>query len=340
MVKMKSLIILRRLTTIAMLVSLIVVMLGAYTRLTHAGLGCPDWPGCYGHLAVASLSQDHSASQAQFPDAPIETKKAWTEMIHRYIAGSLVLLVLLMNVCVWRANRAGQHVPWTIPLVLVGLIGFQALLGMWTVTLKLLPLVVVGHLLGGILIFSSLCYLRLTLSGVRQADNPRWRFWMTLGVLFVLCQIALGGWVSSNYAGIACIGFPQCNGQWWPHLNFTEAFRLFLPVGVNYQGGVLDAEARLTIQFVHRLGAMMVATYLLVLSIWLWLNCRFGRLRIAAGFTAALVMLQFSLGIANVVYLLPLPIAVLHNGVAAMLLAICFMMRYLVSGEAKNASTF
>lgn len=337
---MQSLIILRRVATLAIIVSLIVVMLGAYTRLTHAGLGCPDWPGCYGRMAVSSLQSELPDAQARFPDVPIESRKAWTEMGHRYVAGSLVLLILLINVCVFRANRQGQRVPWGVPVVVMFLIVFQALLGMWTVTLKLLPLVVMGHLLGGILIFSSLCYFRMQLSAVRQADNAVWRFWISLGLALVFCQIALGGWVSSNYAGVACVGFPQCNGQWLPALHFSEAFHLFSPIGANYQGGVLDSDARVTIQFVHRLGAMVVAGYLLILSIWLWSRSRFASLRRAALLIVCLVLAQFTLGILSVVYLLPLWVAVFHNGVAALLLASMLVMRYVVSGEARNASSF
>ncbi len=337
---MPLLILLRRMTTLSIVISLFVVMLGAYTRLTNAGLGCPDWPGCYGRMAVASTQSELSDAQARYPDVPIESRKAWTEMIHRYIAGSLVLLVVLINGCVFRANRQGQGIPWRLPLTVVVLIGFQALLGMWTVTLKLLPLVVMGHLLGGILIFSSLCYFRMQLSASRQADNSLWRFWITVGLVFVFCQIALGGWVSSNYAGLACVGFPQCNGQWLPSMHFSEAFQLFSPLGMNYQGGLLDSDARVTIQFVHRMGAIIVAGYVLILSGWLWARARFVSLRIAAFFAALLVLIQFSLGILNVIKLLPLPIAVLHNGIAALLLAVFFVMRYLVSGEARNASSF
>lgn len=337
---MQSLIVLRRVVSLAMLLALFVVMLGAYTRLTHAGLGCPDWPGCYGRMAVSSLQSELPDAQARFPDVPIESRKAWTEMAHRYVAGSLVLLVLLINVCVLRANRQGQRVPWGVPVMVMCLIVFQALLGMWTVTLKLLPLVVMGHLLGGILIFSSLCYFRMQLSAARQADNAAWRFWISLGLVLLFCQIALGGWVSSNYAGIACIGFPQCNGQWLPNLQFSEAFQLISPIGTNYQGGVLDSDARVTIQFVHRLGAMVVAGYLLVLSISLWSRSRFASLRSVAFFIICLVLTQFTLGVLNVVYLLPLWVAVFHNGVAALLLALMLVMRYLVSGEAKNAGSF
>lgn len=337
---MLSLKLLRRLVMLSMVVSLFVVMLGAYTRLTNAGLGCPDWPGCYGRMVVSSLHGELSDAQARFPDVPIESRKAWTEMAHRYAAGTLVLLVALINVCVYRIRRTNPRISWRVPVMVVFLIVFQALLGMWTVTLKLLPVVVMGHLLGGILIFSSLCYFRLQLSSVRRVDNLSWRFWITLGVMLVLCQIALGGWVSSNYAGVACVGFPQCNGQWLPSLDFSEGFHLFSPVGANYQGGVLDSTARVTIQMVHRFGAIVVAGYILILSGWLWSRAQFTPLRIACFFAILLLLTQFTLGVMNVVYLLPLWVSVAHNGVAALLLALFLGMRYLVSGEVRNGRSF
>ena len=337
---MLSLKLLRRMAMVAIMVSLFVVMLGAYTRLTHAGLGCPDWPGCYGRMVMPSLPGNLSDAQARFPDVPIESRKAWTEMAHRYAAGTLVLLVALITLLVYRLHRSGQKVPWGVPVVVVFLIVFQALLGMWTVTLKLLPVVVMGHLLGGILIFSSLCIFRLQLSLVRRVDNVQWRFWITLGLVLVLCQIALGGWVSSNYAGVACVGFPQCNGQWLPELDFSKGFHLFSPVGDNYQGGVLDSAARMTIQMVHRLGALIVAVYVLCMSGWFFTHVRFIPLRMTAFFAVVVVVTQFTLGIMNVIYLLPLSVAVMHNGVAALLLALLFTMRYLVSGEARNERSF
>lgn len=337
---MLSLKLLRRLVMLSIVVSLFVVMLGAYTRLTNAGLGCPDWPGCYGRMVVSTLHGELSDAQARFPDVPIESRKAWTEMAHRYAAGTLVLFVALINVCVYRIRRTNRGVSWRVPLAVVFLIMFQALLGMWTVTLKLLPVVVMGHLLGGILIFSSLCYFRLQLSSVKQVGNRSWHFWITLGAVLVLCQIALGGWVSSNYAGVACVGFPQCNGQWLPLLDFSQGFHLFSPVGANYQGGVLDSNARVTIQMVHRFGAVIVAGYILLLSGWLWSRVQFRPLRVAALLAILLLLTQFTLGIMNVVYLLPLWVSVAHNGVAALLFALFLAMRYLVSGEAQNERTF
>ena len=321
----------------AVILALLVVMLGAYTRLTNAGLGCPDWPGCYGQLVLPSAQNELAQAQREYPHTPIESRKAWTEMVHRYAAGTLALLVILIAWRVLRLRVSGRSFPWILPLVLVMLIGFQAALGMWTVTLKLLPVVVMGHLLGGILIFSCLCYFCWQLSSVKGHDLPQWRSWINLGIVVVFFQIALGGWVSSNYAGLACIGFPQCNGQWLPALHFSRGFNLFSAIGANYQGGLLDNDSRVTIQFIHRLGAFVTATYVLVLAGLIGLRVRTPSVRKAAAVAVLLVMLQFMLGVINVVYLLPLWAAVLHNGAAALLLATMASLRYFVTKGAGYA---
>ena len=323
--------------TAAIILALFVVMLGAYTRLTDAGLGCPDWPGCYGHMVLPTVQNELIDAQRQYPHILIESRKAWTEMAHRYAAGTLALLLLFIGLNVLRCRQHEKPFPWKLPVALILLVVFQAALGMWTVTLKLLPVVVMGHLLGGMLIFASLCYFRVQLSGVIGQNSPRWRFWIGLGVVLLFCQIALGGWVSSNYAGVACIGFPRCNGAWLPALHFSKGFNLFSPVGANYQGGVLDNEVRTTIQFIHRIGAFVVAGYVLILSVLLLLCVKEKYLRRFALLAVLLIVVQLVLGVANVVYLLPLWIAVMHNGVAALLLATMFTMRYLATGGAADA---
>jgi cytochrome c oxidase assembly protein subunit 15 len=322
------------------MLALFVVMLGAYTRLTDAGLGCPDWPGCYGHMVLPTVKNKLMDAQQHYPQLPIESGKAWTEMAHRYVAGTLALFMLGIGICVLRARNRGAPLPWVLPSALILLIIFQALLGMWTVTLKLLPVVVMGHLLGGMLIFAGLAYFRMQLSSVASENLPCWRNWISLGIIIVFCQIALGGWVSSNYAGVACIGFPQCNGQWWPALHFYKGFNLFSPVGANYQGGLLDNNVRVTIQFIHRLGAFVTAAYVLILSGSLLIGVRATALRKVAALIISLIIIQFALGVANVVYLLPLWVAVAHNGTAALLLAMMFVMRYLATGGAINARQY
>lgn len=336
--KLMSIKLLRRIATCALLLALFVVMLGAYTRLTDAGLGCPDWPGCYGHIVLPSSGKALVNAQTAFPQIPIESGKAWTEMAHRYVAGTLVLLVLSMAFSVTFLRRKGLRLPCGIPLILLALIGFQAALGMWTVTLKLLPVVVMGHLLGGILIFACLSYFFWQLSRVKGQHLPRIHTFVGLGVVIVFCQIALGGWVSSNYAGIACIGFPRCNGQWLPVLHFAKAFNLFSSVGANYQGGLLDNDARVTIQFIHRLGAYFTATYVLILSGFILLRINIKSLRNAALVAMVLVLMQFSVGVINVMYLLPLWAAVAHNGLAALLLAAMVSQYYFSSKGVRHAN--
>lgn len=321
--------------TIAVILALMVVMLGAYTRLTHAGLGCPDWPGCYGHLVLPNEGNELIKAQQFFPDIPVEAGKAWIEMAHRYAAGTLALLIFMIGgVVFWR--RVHQAQIWA--LALMTLVLCQAALGMWTVTLKLLPVVVMSHLLGGILIFSLLCRLRLQLSDIRPVYLPTWRKWIGLGLVIVFCQIALGGWVSANYAGVACIGFPQCNGQWWPAMHFSEGFHLFSPVGANYQGGLLDNDIRVTIQMIHRLGALITALYSLGLSVLLWKHSANVMMRRMALVLSILVIIQLSLGILNVLYLLPITIAVAHNGVAALLMASMVIMLGLTQKRTHYAS--
>lgn len=317
----------RILTNVALILSLTVVMLGAYTRLTDAGLGCPDWPGCYGHLVLPDSSKALQSAQASYPDAPIDSRKAWTEMIHRYAAGTLMSLILIITGYAVKKRRKPAFKSfwlWAVGLTLLTI--FQALLGMWTVTLKLLPLVVMSHLLGGILIFSIICRLRFLLSEKIIEKKvptlgPSWLFWVWLGVVIVFCQIALGGWVSANYAGIACIGFPQCNGEWIPSLHFSQGLNLFSQVGENYQGGLLENEVRVTIQWIHRLGALLTASYLVVLSVFLLKKSSIQLLRYLGALIIALILLQVLLGILNVLFFLPIGIAVLHNGIAAILMA-------------------
>lgn len=310
---------LRLAATCAVFLALFVVMLGAYTRLTDAGLGCPDWPGCYGRMVLPLMEN---------LNPQVETVKAWTEMAHRYAAGTLGLLILGLAWGVLRGRLNGKQFPLVLPLTLLLLLGFQAALGMWTVTLKLLPIVVMGHLLGGMLIFTCLSYFRWQLSAVKTTNLPAVRVFVNVGIVLVFCQIALGGWVSSNYAGIACIGFPRCNGQWFPLSHLVHAFNVFSSIGANYQGGLLDNETRVTIQVIHRLGAYVVTTYVLGLSGFILTKVRAHPLRLTAMIALGLVAMQFMLGVINVLYLLPLWSAVAHNGLAALLLASMVSMRY------------
>lgn len=316
----------RVVATLALFLALLVVMLGAYTRLTDAGLGCPDWPGCYGRMVLPSADIGLQEAQNTFPQIPIESRKAWTEMVHRYAAGILALFIFFIGIKVLLKRYQGEELPWNLPVALMVLVVFQAALGMWTVTLKLLPVVVMGHLLGGMLIVACLSRFRFQMSSFQGQDLSLWRPWLRLGVLIVFLQIALGGWVSSNYAGISCIGFPKCNGLWLPDLHFAKGFNLFSPVGANYQGGLLDNEVRVSIQLIHRVGAVLTAGYILTLSGFIMFKARSQYLRTAALVLSLLILIQLTLGIMNVIYLLPIHVAIAHNGVASLLLATVFTM--------------
>lgn len=287
---------------LALLLAFVVVTLGAYTRLQDAGLGCPDWPGCYGQML-----------------APAGESKAWTEMVHRYAAGSLGLFILAIAGLSWRRGLSRKVI---VPTLLVGLVLFQAALGMWTVTLKLLPVVVMGHLLGGLSIFALLWVVFLQ-QRTWQVNEfaARLKPWALIALVLVGLQLALGGWVSSNYAALICPTFPTCQGALWPPTDFKTAFDIFSPIGINYQGGVLGNTARVTIHMMHRVGALIVAGYLLGLGFYLLRQKQSIVLRKIALAILLLLFTQIMLGVLNIEWLLPLPIAVAHNGVAALLLA-------------------
>lgn len=323
----------RRLSFIAVLLCLALVVLGAYVRLSHAGLGCPDWPGCYGRLLVPDVAH---------PDyeRPLEHAKAWKEMAHRYLASALGLLIVVLAFLSRRVEQAPRRLPW----LLVGLVVFQGLLGMWTVTLLLKPLVVTAHLLGGMSTLTLLLWMYLSTPSAapvpagREPRNEREAFRQLqpgpepmrvsllirggalIGLLLLAGQIFLGGWTSSNYAALACPDLPTCHGQWLPELDTTEAFTLWRGLGVNYEYGVLDNRARVTIHFLHRVGALVLSIVLLALGALLWRQG--GPWRHYAIMVWAALGLQAGLGIATVWLQLPLPLAAAHNGGAAVLLLV------------------
>lgn len=316
--------------------TVVVILVGAWTRLVDAGLGCPDWPGCYGALIVP----DAGTAALHSPDAPLEAPKAWMEMFHRYLASSLGLLVVSLVLVGARLRRLEGY-PWLLSLVLLAAILLQGAFGAFTVTLKLWPQVVTLHLLGGIGLLTLFLWLHLRvraccqvqLQGQVQAQTqgqaPQHhgtrsrrlgKVWWLAIVLLVL-QLMLGGWTSSNYAGIACQGFPTCNTQWLPPLDWGEGFHLTQTVGPNYLHGSLHAQARTTIHFAHRLGALALLLALLVLSIRRR-NEAEGRWLLA---TLVAGLSQAGLGIANVLMWLPLWLALLHTA-GAVALVICMVI--------------
>ncbi len=325
-----------RLAVLATLLAVVVVLLGAYTRLTHAGLGCPDWPGCYGFIAVPQTDAQLAHAEVSFPHAPVEAQKGWNEMIHRYFAGSLGLLILGLAVHALRRRKQADQ-PVKLPLLLLGVVIAQAAFGMWTVTLKLWPQVVTAHLLGGFATLSLLFLLSLRLSG-RFAVLPvsaGLRRLALLALLLVIGQVALGGWVSSNYAAVACLDVPTCHGEWWPAMDFANGFHLTQHIGPNYLGGQLDSEARTAIQVSHRIGAVLIALLVLLLA---WRLKVQGLPRLAGLLVLALV-LQISLGISNVLLQLPLVVAVAHNGGGALLLLSLVLVNYRLRGASAKVVT-
>jgi len=307
-----------RWTLFSVLLAAVVVALGAWTRLSDAGLGCPDWPGCYGFLHVPTSDEHVALAEERFPHAPYEEHKAWPEMIHRYFASTLGLVIFGLAVAFVRARNEIPRPPLKLPLALFALVCLQGAFGAWTVTLKLWPQVVTAHLLGG---FSTLSLLWLLY--LRQTAGLGGR-WLVPADLFkhgliimglVILQIALGGWVSSNYAALACPDFPTCHGELVPPMDFSEGFNVMQSVGPNYLGGQLESDARVTIQVMHRLGALIV----LVTGGWLaWRLHKAGSL-FGLGL-AAVLGAQILLGILNVVLVLPLSIATLHNAGGALVL--------------------
>jgi cytochrome c oxidase assembly protein subunit 15 len=312
----------RIIALISVLLALIVVVLGAYVRLSHAGLGCPDWPGCYGQL-VGVPETTHEIDQANkaYPHRAVESEKAWKEVVHRYFAGALGLLILLLAVMAIK-NRADTQQAVGLPIILVGLVIFQALLGMWTVTLLLKPVIVMLHLLGGLAIVTLLWWLVLKSSNQQYAvGSNKLTAILVVGLVLLVGQIALGGWTSSNYAALACPDFPTCQGKWWPETNFREGFVFWRGLGQNYEFGVLDNPARTAIHLSHRMFAIVVTAF------WLFLLIRLikhkglsSNIRSLASITLLILFAQLALGVSNVVMKLPISVAVMHNGGAALLL--------------------
>ena len=312
----------RRIAFIAVLLAFGVVVLGAYVRLTTAGLGCPDWPGCYGHVTPTQEA--------------VDVGKAWREMIHRYFAGSLVVLTLILAVLAFAQKKRADRASVPFVLAIVGTIVVQALLGMLTVTWQVAPQIVTLHLLFGMTTLGLLWWLWLTLDArvprtalpalgrsppVRWAPSNLISSRLALIGLFALAvQIALGGWTSTNYAAIACPDFPTCQASWWPDMDFGNAFVLWHAPTMNYEGGVLANPARIAIHFTHRLGALVASVALLLAAIWTLRAGLLARARLAAIAVVAALCLQLIIGISMVVKGFPLWLATAHNGGAALLL--------------------
>lgn len=326
----------RKLVGFSLFFAVIVIVLGAYTRLTDAGLGCPDWPGCYGFLGIPKSEQAVATAQARFPEAPYEYHKAWAEMVHRYAAGTLGLLVLAIAIVAYRARHNMPKQPLKLPFFLLAMIIFQAALGMWTVTLNLQPVIVMGHLLGGFTTLSLLylLHLRLQRQQLMGTDEGmrKLRGLAKFALLVVVCQIALGGWVAANYAALACTELPVCEGDWANTLDFGGAFSV--PAADTYQYGAHDYDDRMTMHVAHRIGALITILVVGWLLLKGWLTARSRLLKRSLNFVALMLVIQVALGLSNVIFMLPLSVAVAHNIVGALLLLSMVGLNYNIARKA------
>jgi cytochrome c oxidase assembly protein subunit 15 len=322
--------VIKKLVFVSVLLALVVVTLGAYTRLTHAGLGCPDWPTCYGLLDVPETAEQIAVAEQAYPQRAVETGKAWNEMIHRYFAGALGLLILAIALLSVK-NRA-QGTPLRLPLLILVIVIFQAALGMWTVTMKLMPIVVMAHLLGG---FTTLCllfllYLRLKPHRINRSDFSIKKYgrFALLGIVLLTGQIALGGWTSSNYAALSCVELPICQSGWQEQMNFENSFDLIPPERESYEFGHLSHDERVTIHVVHRFGAIAITIYLTWLLLMIYFKAQTSTFKTSAVVVAVALITQLSLGVSNIWFSLPLSVAVGHNLVAACLMMALIALTY------------
>jgi cytochrome c oxidase assembly protein subunit 15 len=314
---------LRKLAWVTAFLTLDLIMFGAFTRLTDSGLGCPDWPGCYGHSNPLSAGEPIRAAETALPSGPVTMTKAWIEMLHRYFAmavGFLIIVLAVLSWQRWRRTRAAEHSPWLAAFTLFA-VCLQGAFGAWTVTMKLQPAIVTAHLLGGVALLGLLVWLAL-----REAASPalgagaaRLRPWAIAGLALVAVQVALGGWVSTNYAVMACPDFPLCQGRLVPAMDLAQGFTLWRDLGMTGDGEPIAFQALVAIHWVHRKFAYVVFAALALLA---WRAWRIDGVAQLARLIAVLLALQFLTGLSNVVLQWPLSLAVLHNGGAAALVAV------------------
>jgi heme a synthase len=313
------------LTALTLFLTFDLIVFGAFTRLSDSGLGCPDWPGCYGAASPIGAHADIQAAQAALPSGPVTFGKAWIEMIHRYLAMTVGVLIVVMCAAGWAERRRLPFSPWWPTLTLAWVV-VQGLFGKYTVTLKLYPAIVTLHLLGGMVLLALLAVQHeawrarpLALpAGLRRAVAA-------CGVL-LMGQVALGGWVSTNYAVLACSGFPQCNGQWWPPMDAALGFTLLRPLGMAGDGDAITIDALVAIHMAHRGFAVVVALALSALAWRLW-RAGSPSLRRFGAVLAALLAAQLASGLSNVVLGWPLAAALAHSAGAAALV-LCLTLLY------------
>jgi heme a synthase len=325
----------RKLAWVTAFLTLDLIMFGSFTRLTDSGLGCPDWPGCYGHSNPLSAGEQIRAAETALPSGPVTMTKAWIEMAHRYFAMGVGVLIILLTVHAWRAAGAGGRAPWLATAALAWVIvqgGFGAL----TVTMRLQPAIVTLHLLGGVGLLGLLTWLALRqqVLPVIAAEARALRPLAALALLVVVVQIALGGWVSTNYAVLACPDFPLCQGQWLPPMDFAHGFTLWRELGLTAGGELIPFQALVAVHWTHRVFALLVVA---VLGLLIWRSWSVAGLqRLARGLLALLAM-QVLTGMSNIVLSWPLLLAVAHSGGAALMLATLVVVNYRAAHAARLA---
>jgi cytochrome c oxidase assembly protein subunit 15 len=326
---------LQMLTLLTLFLSFDLVLFGAFTRLSDSGLGCPDWPGCYGQASPIGAGQHIAAAQQAMPTGPVTLTKAWIEMLHRYLGSAVGVLILTLALASWVARKRSHISPWW-PGFTLAWVCLQGGFGALTVSMKLFPAIVTLHLLGGMVL---LALLRVQALRYAQAQgrsalvvvSARTRQALAIALALVWTQIALGGWVSTNYAVLACNDFPQCQGSWWPAMDFAQGFETWRGLGLRSDGANISLQALTAIHFSHRLLAFAVFAALL------WLASRLHSepaLRRQARWIAGLVAWQFASGLANVVFDWPLLAALAHTGGAAALVLVLTGLQF----STRNAS--
>lgn len=316
----------KNLSLFGICLAFVVIALGAWTRLVDAGLGCPDWPGCYGFVVFPTNEAEIALAEARYPTFPYDINKAIPEVVHRYFAAALGFLAIIMVYYSFKQNENKNIRRWTIGLLIF--ICCQGLFGYLTVSLLLLPIIVTAHLFGGFTTL-TLFFLIFLMSGkfdiLEKMAIPKLKIVAGIALIVLLFQIFLGVWTSTNYASLACADFPTCQGSYMPEMDFKNGFNLNQEVGPNYLYGLLDNPSRVAIHYSHRVSAILVTLVFLILISKLW----FSNAAPLASTIGILLITQISLGIINVVYVLPLYVAIAHNLVAALLLLSIFTVNYL-----------
>lgn len=336
----------RKLVWVTLFLTFDLIMFGAFTRLTDSGLGCPDWPGCYGHANPLQAHADISAAETAMPTGPVTVMKAWIEMIHRYLAMAIGVLIMALMVIAWRrwlqSGRKEMKFSPLFPTLLFAFVCLQGAFGAWTVTMKLQPVIVTIHLLLGMTLLALLTWFGARLSEHLPMSQPAvsqsaaaLRIPAALALVLLAIQIALGGWVSTNYAALACTDFPLCHGVLLPQMDFANGYSLWRNLGMTVNGDYLPFPALTAIHWTHRAFAFVVVAQVA------WVSLRAFKIKAlhkTARWLLLMITLQFAIGISTVFLNLPLALAVAHNGGAALLMLLLVALNYKISIASKTAS--